>query len=94
MQESHTGTSVRAHARTLDILPFFLARSLPRRRREESVLILVDVADSEWAARLFQKRERVREKENEQKKCMQLKLKSLQWEFAVELCVYSAKKKI
>lgn len=38
MQESHTGTSVRAHARTLDILPFFLARSLPRRRREESVL--------------------------------------------------------
>lgn len=53
----------------------------------------VDVADSDWAARLFQKRERVREKENEQKKCMQLKLKSLQWGFAVELCVYSAKKK-
>lgn len=35
----------------------------------------------------------MREKENEQKKCMQLKLKSLQWGFAVELCVYSVKKK-
>lgn len=53
----------------------------------------VDVADSEWAARLFQNRERVREKESEQKKRMQLKLKSLQWGFAVELCVYSVEKK-